>query len=887
MIRKHWHYDAAATKTYFKLSDYHAPVTGEWWGRDAERLGLAGQANKDDFDKLCDNINPLTGESLTKFTRDGRRVALELNFNAVKDAGIAEALAGRENRGDPMVLSCHKQAVKKALEFLEPHMQTCLREGDKNDSMENRTTGGMIAFLQTHKETRVNDDDFTPDMSLHDHVLIFNATMDEKARSGRGAWKAIEAGEIVKKLPLAEAIYHNEMARLLQTVGGYGIRREGKAYGIVGISKELRERFSRRTTKIKRRQKELEEQYGVELTAEAASKLGATTRLGKTKMVEGELHDYWLGKLSLKEKVELQRLKGRPSHVCDAATAVGFAIEHEFHRQSVVREEKLLETAIRRGIGLLTPAEIQAEAIRQGVLFMDGEATTETMRRQEREICDVTRRGRGKCRPVVADRVADVRQLMAASGERQAAIRLTDEQESCLRALAGSRGVINVVDAGQGTGKTTMLEHYGKILAGAKVGATWLGTTHTAVDELKARGLRAMTVAHFLQSTAAQRVAVGTRIIVDESSMLAHRDAYELFMYAKQRGCRIDLVGDSKQYKTPSAGNPMALVVRFGGVTPITMTKTMRQTGKLKEAMEAIRDGNVLKGHDILNGLGFVHEMPLDQLAQKAADLYLRWSAQGKDVPVISPTWAQAEEIAGKIRSGLRARGDLEGRDRIVRRLINLNWSPAQIKDARTSGAEEGVTLLRYGAYREDTQALAVGDQVKTTMGGRTKDGKHTLRNGQKFRIAGFTKNDDPILDNGAVVDKDWGGLVQRYVSTGQGAQGITASRGIVVYGTPSLVATRQEGFYVPVSRVRMEVAVLTDSNAELRRAIQKQDSRKFATELFEAAARRRRKPPLRQRLGKHLAYLRRIAAFTQTHEARRRSPERTPALERENVYVR
>ena len=287
-----------------------------------------------------------------------------------------------------------------------------------------------------------------------------------------------------------------------------------------------------------------------------------------------------------------------------------------------------------------------------------------------------------------------------------------------------SRDRVNVLDAGQGTGKTTMLEWFGKILDRHQVRATWLGTTHTAVDELKARGLPAMTVSHFLHSEEEQRKAAGSRIILDESSMLAHRDGYELLKYVSANGCRIDVVGDNKQYKTPAAGNPVDLLVRFGSITPITMTRTMRQSGRLKDAMEAIRDGNVLKGHDILTELGMVHGIPMDQATQKAADLYLEWSAKGKEVPVISPTWAQADDIAARIRVGLRERGDLKGDDRIVRRLVNLNWSPAQIQDARENGVEDGVVLLRYGAYREATQALAVGDLVKTTMGGKTKDGQ-------------------------------------------------------------------------------------------------------------------------------------------------------------------
>src|SRR6266404_2352588 len=175
----------------------------------------------------------------------------------------------------------------------------------------------------------------------------------------------------------------------------------------------------------------------------------------------------------------------------------------------------------------------------------------------------------------------DVRRLVAALAGEKAAKDLGDQQESSLGALIGSRSVMNVVDAGQGTGKTTMLEHYARILAYHKVGARWLSTTHTAVDELKAKGLPAMTVAHFLQSKEAQRAAAGTRIIVDESSMLAHRDNYQLCAYAQASGCRLDYVGDSRQYKSPVAGDSLALLMRYGNVAPITMTKTHRQSGRL------------------------------------------------------------------------------------------------------------------------------------------------------------------------------------------------------------------------------------------------------------------------------------------------------------------
>src|SRR5262249_1466437 len=158
------------------------------------------------------------------------------------------------------------------------------------------------------------------------------------------------------------------------------------------------------------------------------------------------------------------------------------------------------------------------------------------------------------------------------------------------------------------------------------------------------------------------------------------------FMWAKKNGSRIDLVGDSKQHKTPAAGDPIRLLTQYCGIVPISMKKTMRQKGKLKEAMELIRDDKVLKGFDILNGLGMVHELPASELTQKAADLYLAWSAKGDYVPVVSPTHIQADEIAAKIRQGLRERGDLKGEDHTVRKLVNLGWSQPQRAEARKQG---------------------------------------------------------------------------------------------------------------------------------------------------------------------------------------------------------
>jgi conjugative relaxase-like TrwC/TraI family protein len=911
--------NAAHAESYYARSDggyylgSHELGCG-WLGKGAGLLGLSGRPDYDQFKRLIHGLDPHTGKQLTAKLIEERIPGWDVTASVPK--GVTTAL----ERGDTRVQGVIRWAMTKAFEDMEEAATTRVRKGGQ---YEDRVTGNLVAYAVEHPETRPTKEDGRSDWDRHWHLVVFNLTHD----GVEDQWKAVKFRPIMDLRKYFSHRFDMYLSWALTHQLGYEIDTKFKADGKAGrryyswdikdIPQSVITKNSRRSAEVEKAEKqaieamkERDPDAPAALSPVARDKLGATSRLHKQDETLEELREYWNSRITPEEAqaiagvIERARQGKNPKPPNTADKAAAFAMEHWFYRNSVLKEKLkqvtgMAITAMERCMGAALPGELEREFQKQGVISdretlpiwnPDKEVTSAANYQQERSMTGFAREGRGKERPVVPQ-PADLRPLLKKIAEGLPDIRLADEkqlndeQEKAVRALVGSRDVVNVLDAGQGTGKTETMKQYGRILSHFQVGATWLGTTHTAVAELQKRGLPAQTVASFLNSQKEQQKAAGHRIIVDESSLLAHRDAYRLMMYAREHGCRIDFVGDSKQYKSPSAGDTMRLLCgRFTGIEPITMKKTMRQQGRLKEAMEAIRDGKVLKGHDMLSELGCVRELPLEELTQTAAGLYLQWSAGGEHVPVISPTHAQADEIALKIRQGLRERGDLKGEDHTLRRLVDLQWSPAQLKEAREQGAE-GVVLARYAAYREETQALAVGDLVRTTMGGKTKDGKHRICNGQRYRIQGFTRDGDPILNNGWVVDKEWGGLVQRYVGTGQGAQGITENRAIVVYGTPSLVATRQEGFYVPVSRVRKEVAVLTDSNAELRAAIQRQESRKSAMELMHPG--RRQRAPLRQRLNKHFAYLRRLAAFARAHEGRPGDRQRRPPPEREMGYAR
>ena len=70
-----------------------------------------------------------------------------------------------------------------------------------------------------------------------------------------------------------------------------------------------------------------------------------------------------------------------------------------------------------------------------------------------------------------------------------------------------------------------------------------------------------------------------------------------------------------------------------------------------------------------------------------------------------------------------------------------------------------------------------MGDRVRITAGGKTKDGKHRLSNGSLFTVEGFTKRGDIIVDHGWVIDRDFGHLTHGYVVTSHASQGVTVDK--------------------------------------------------------------------------------------------------------------
>jgi conjugative relaxase-like TrwC/TraI family protein len=850
MLRVIQNRSADGAKSYYSQADYLSEsqeLIGRWGGKAARKLGLSGTVDKQSFDRLCDNLHPQSGERLTLRNRSNRSIGYDFNFHAPKGVTLALMLGG-----DERILDAFRESVDQTMQDIEKDAKTRIRKRYQYDE---RETGNMIWGEFIHSTSRPAKGESEPSPHLHAHCFTFNCTFDDKEQ----AWKAIQFRDLKRDAGYYEACFHSRLSLKMRKLG-YEIERHGRDWDIEGFDKSTLDKFSARTKEIE----ELATELGID-DDHAKDQLGAKSRAKKDKLLSAsQLNQRWLDRLSADEKQKLNDV-GQPSNPFEydtlkAREAMTFAREHAFERDSVVATRTLLTHALRKGLGGADIQDVHEQLDRQNIItrsmFGRQWATTPEVLAEEQAMLSIAQQGKDRCSPLNAG-WSIMRQW------------LNDDQQAAVNHILTSPDQLIMIKGGAGTGKTSLSrEAVDAIEAAGKKVFMFAPSAEASRGVLTAEGFEATTVAELLLNKELQDKTAGNVIWIDEAGLLGTRTLKRVMDLAVQNESRIVLMGDYHQHGAVERGAAMRLLVDEGGIQPAEVGRIQRQSGEYREAVAKMAQGFIELGLNKLEELNWIHE--IDDPAERYQTMAKRFAdgtENDESMLAIAPTHREAKLLSSEIRGELINRGLITKGERTFKRLIRVQLTEAEKRDPknmlegdtfvfhkqmgsyksgdRVSVAEgTGIDLARqadkFELYRTEPLNLAVGDWVRITRNGKSKDGQHRLNNGSIYRIKQFNNSGDIVLNNGWVMDNDYAFIDHGYVSTSHAAQGKTVDHVLIAESSMSIPAASAEQIYVSVSRGRQKAEIFTDDKELMFDAVVKCNASMAATELLNEAMERR-----------------------------------------------
>ena len=890
MMNIHTLSQPAEAAHYFSATDYYPEGherPGTWHGDLRKEFKLEGIVEMETFASLCRRQHPETGKPLTNARdKEAADFARDFTFSPPKSVSVAGLVAG-----DERVLDAHDRAVLKTMEIAQALVETRVRKGGADY---NRTTANWLFGMFRHGTARPEEGIVDP--QYHNHCVVFSLTRDPVENEV----KSINFRELKRQAPTIQAVYRSLLEGEMRQLGyetrqvvhvNENARTKKKSYDysfeLSGVPQEAIDEFSRRTAKINgvaaQLDKNVKAKYGPEahLTAEAKAKLAATSRSPKLENPPPfeELQQSWRERLSPEVlQAVLATGEAAKAPVLTAARdkeAVEHAFEHVLYRESTAEPWQVVGEALRYGLAKGASLEgVQREMGRMDVIRSEVKGTervtTQAVAEEEKAILRFVIDGRGRCKErgergwIMPETLTPGRNEPPMPGQKEA-IRYVLESPDRFQLITGRAGV----------GKTkTMRAAFDR----ADQEPVVLAPTTDAVDVLKENGFpQARTVASFLASKDAQDEARDNTVLIDELGMVGTQDLSRVVKSVAQLNGRIVGLADPRQHRSVSRGDVIDLIRKNSGIPVVELNEIVRQKGENLKAANLMAEGKIRQAFEKYDDMGAIVEtqdalaipreamhadgLPLNPVERYVQLAYLAPKKQG--VVFVVPTHAEGAEVNDAIRGRLKELGIVHGEEREFKRLVDLQWSPPEVKAAKER-KEEGVEFGKFAAYRPDTIKLAAGDRIRITGNGK-KDvtGEHQLRNGSVYDVAGFTKEGCPKLANGWVLPEDFGLWRYAHVSTTFKAQGKTEPT-IALMNERSFPVVDMRAAYVAVTRAPgvKPPMMYTDSKPELRQMWERADPHVHAIDLLKPP-KPKPKRRLRDRIKKHLAFLRQSVSFS------------------------
>jgi ATP-dependent exoDNAse (exonuclease V) alpha subunit len=550
-----------------------------------------------------------------------------------------------------------------------------------------------------------------------------------------------------------------------------------------------------------------------------------------------------------------------PEPEMQAQRAVTWARDHVFERSAVQDRRAILETALVRGMGETTYAQVRQEFERRieagefrevSHVGAGGQYTTAVMLRMEREI--VGRMHEGNRRDYSDPMLVSPYVRIATEDQHP---ELNASQRQAVDEIFLSREKVVGLDGIAGAGKTTTLSVIREGAEAEGYSVEGFAPTSRAAQRLGEAGMETSTLQKHLVRGQQPDTGEKRLYVIDESSLASTRQVHE-FVNRLHPNDRVLLVGDRRQHEAVEAGRPFAQL-QDAGMKTVKLEEIVRQKDpELKQVVEQLAWGEVREAIQNLDRQGRVHEIQGHD--ERIAAIAKDYAKSPENTLVISPDNRSRIEINERIHAELQRSGLVSNEEHRIRTLVPrqdltgaertwaeryevgdvLRYSRASKETGIGKGAYAQVKSidalrnrltveLQDGAqrtydprrqqgvsvFREEMRSLSVGDRIQFTAPANNlrianrelgtiesigRDGRLRLKM-DGGRAVELDPREHPHLDHG-------------YAMTSHSSQGQTADRVLIhvdtELGAKDLLNSRMA--YVAVSRGRYDAQIFTNN---------------------------------------------------------------------------
>ena len=778
-----------AKKYYSQKDPIYTKDNAIWLGGGSESLGITegDWIKEENFNNAVEG-NDFTGLNQVRHsynTPKGRMehcAGYDLPLSNPKGVSILEHI-GKDTR----IRQAGARSIAEVVKHIDNNYIAYNEIVNKKSSRVEAPGKGIFA-VYSHSISRANDP------HSHTHVFIVNMVA-----IGKGRFRALAPRAIYNNVKEFTAIYNATMCKELSKMG-YAIENTGKGfYDVAGISKELKEIFSKRHQQVADMHEKLKAQGKLGYLSEAALKNIAEieSRPPKSPVTETELHKSWdyqmekIGYSADKFISETQTAAERRVHsIISVSDCIRIAAQDLSMNESTFRMAQINRGALSLGMGKFTLTDIREgfdKILQEGSVRQIGEDvySTPEMIRIEQEMINKLKAGADRLDPVMKkeEAYAFLNSYENRIKKHDLNFRLTAGQKDLLMNVLSSRDQFILAQGYTRSGKKTVLRAVAE--AAKNIDIMWLSNTGEAIQNYTNKtSFPSHPPAKSLEPETGLSIPIR---VIDEAPVMSSRDMDKALELALKDNVRAVFIGDMNQLLPTVDAQEFKGSPILCGLKIIEMEESLRQIREFAKALAGcIRNKDIASAFEMLKGKNRIYEADsLDKRLIRAKDLFME---NPNKSAVITNFNRDRKLLNNMIRSELQARNLIESNSHKLhtRTPISImdrdkkyasSYSEATHLSSRSAvsklpaGSEIQVTrvdidrnmifgktskgayqvdLLKYGhmlrAFEENLKDFAVGDHIVFT--------KYDTYLGLENGMAGVIK--EISRDGIMVVESNW-----------------------------------------------------------------------------------------------------------------------------------